>query len=509
MAHCNLWSSGRVLIAGDSRVRRLENMPDPNLATNVDFIHSGGVLIDDLVTLVDSVLTDEHTIIILVGFVGDEVQKYIHRSSEEIAVTLIRSKECDATAQIVAAVHNAHTKWIALKEGRIIVWTLPYYLDYATYNSRQMIGLDVGETLDTSWDSSLRFAHFITRLRLQWASVNPDITFCALNEVLFAGKNYNSMFKSFGAISGEHFRFPANLLEDGLHPNPRMTSLIWIFLHKCVGVVYDRRNPRKAIKAPEPETQNVPVIISESTKIWKHIGPSKGFKPKSGIGMYGPRQHPFYQKKYVLPHRPASVHSRLSSPQVSQSPDEIIEEEELVEDDNSSTGYGHLSWNASNSNISDASTSRAPLGTVQRGPPSTEWSWAEHHRIIKKTRAQCYTKGVQEQAWAESRIATMIREKGMKAINEDRIEAVKLAVDQWASNYLGRMNTPPVETKLVQRDLVNLLPEEEIDDIPLDYKFVYINNLPGVLGAFVWSWDVRNSCKFLFILLFNISFQLV
>ncbi|CAF2129217.1 unnamed protein product [Rotaria magnacalcarata] len=386
MAHCKLWSSGRVLIAGDSRVRRLESMPDLSLSANVDFIHSGGVLIDDLVTLVDSVLTDEHTIIILVGFIGDEVQKYIHRISEEIAYTLIRSKECDATAQIVASVHNAHTKWIALKEGRIIVWTLPYYLDYATYNSKQMSGLDVSETLATSWDSSLRFAHFITRLRLQWASVNPNITFCALNEVLFAGKNYNSMFKSFGATSGEHFRFPANLLEDGLHPNPRMTSLIWIFLHKCVGAVYDRCNPRKSIQAPEPEAQNVPVKISEPTKIWKHIGPTKGFKQKGGIGMYGPRQqHPFYQKKkYVLPHRPASVHSRLSSPQVSQSSDEIIEEEELLEDDNSSTGYGHLSWKASNSNISDASTSRAPLGTIQRGPPSTEWSWAEHHRIIKK-----------------------------------------------------------------------------------------------------------------------------
>ncbi|CAF3716364.1 unnamed protein product [Rotaria socialis] len=373
MAHCNLWSAGRVLIAGDSRVRRLESMPDPNLAANVDFVHTGGVLVDDLVSLVDGVLTDDHSIIILMGFIGDEVQKYIHRISDEVAVTLIRSKECDATANIVASVHEAHTKWLALKEGRIIVWTLPYYLDYATYNAEQMVGLDVGETLAISWDSSLRFVHYVTRLRLQWASVNPNITFCALNEVLFSEKTHNAMFKSFGAISSEHFRFPANLLADGLHPSPKMTFLIWNFLHKCVGVVYNRSCPRKTIPTPAYERQKISFPQEVPTKLWKHQGPNKSFATKgaSARGNSSKRQHPFYQKKYVFPCKPASVYSRLSSPQSSHLSDTITEEEEIIEEDNVSSGYGHLSWKASNSNLSNASTSSAPQGTVQRGPTLT------------------------------------------------------------------------------------------------------------------------------------------
>ncbi|CAF3532612.1 unnamed protein product [Rotaria socialis] len=465
MAHCKLWSSGRVLIAGDSRVRRLESMPDLSLSANVDFVHTGGVLVDDLVNLVDGCLTDEHTIIILIGFVGDEVQKYIYRISEDVAVTLIRSKECDATAKIVEAVHDAHTKWMALKAGRIIVWTIPYFLDYATYNAAQMVDLEVGDTLTTSWDSSLRFAHYVTRLRLQWASVNPNITFCALNEVLFPGKSYNSMFKSFGGISGEHFRFPANLLADGLHPNPRMTALLWSFLHKCVGVVFNRSSPRKLIQAPVVEMSNDLSIEEEASSSKKQFLPNRRFEMRRPKVAYNHRHQPFYQKKYAFSSKPVSVHSRLSSlptsPSRSQTSDEIVEEEELIDDGQSEKSYGHLSWKASSiKDLSNASTSSAPIGTIQRGPPSKEWSWAEHHRIIRKTRAQVFTKGVQEQAWAEGRIASMIREKGMQAINENRIPAVKDAVEQWATNYLGKMNEPSSKSKLVQQDLVNLLEEE-------------------------------------------------
>ena len=71
MAHSDVWSSGRVLIAGDSRVRRLQSSKDPQLSKNVDFIFQGGILINDLVELVDINLTSEHKVLIIMWFIGD------------------------------------------------------------------------------------------------------------------------------------------------------------------------------------------------------------------------------------------------------------------------------------------------------------------------------------------------------------------------------------------------------------------------------------------------------
>ncbi|CAF4646447.1 unnamed protein product, partial [Rotaria magnacalcarata] len=46
---------------------------------------------------------------------------------------------------------------MALDSGRVIVWTVPYYIDYAGYNSSKMGEFEDEESLAISYDSSVRF----------------------------------------------------------------------------------------------------------------------------------------------------------------------------------------------------------------------------------------------------------------------------------------------------------------------------------------------------------------
>ncbi|CAF3544111.1 unnamed protein product, partial [Rotaria socialis] len=251
----DLWHQGRVLIAGDSRVRRLQSIRDPLLVGNVDFAFAGGILIEDLVTLVDEKLSDEHHIVILLGFIGDEMQPYSHPVDLESSVTLYRSRESEPSQFITESVKKAHAKWMALKPTRIIVWTIPYYLDYATYNTAKIGEYDVGDTESISWDSSLRFVNFVSRLCRQWVTTIPDIQFSLLNKVLFGCQRHTELFKTFGSLSGADFQFPAHSLTDGVHPSSTLTKAIWKFLLQSVGVVYRKSFPNTSSTEPNNSQQ--------------------------------------------------------------------------------------------------------------------------------------------------------------------------------------------------------------------------------------------------------------
>ncbi|CAF4347024.1 unnamed protein product, partial [Rotaria magnacalcarata] len=154
MAHSDFWSEGRILIAGDSRVRRLMDNPDSVLDEKIDYAFQPGILVDELVDLVDGNLNEHHSIIILVGMIGDEIQKYVHHVSDGSSVNLFRSKECDATEKILIAVKAASDKWSSRKTGRMVMWTIPHYVDYVAYNSGKLGKFDSDESYEISLDST-------------------------------------------------------------------------------------------------------------------------------------------------------------------------------------------------------------------------------------------------------------------------------------------------------------------------------------------------------------------
>ncbi|CAF2055231.1 unnamed protein product [Rotaria magnacalcarata] len=453
---CDLWKNGRVLIAGDSRVRRLQDVPDLLLSANVDFAFTGGIVTTDLITLVDEKLTPEHAVVILLGFVGDEIQKYSFTTTDG-TLTLMQSKEADPVSSILELVSEAHLRWMALRNDRTIVWTIPYYVDYWAYNTAKVGDFAMRNTEEISWDSSRKFVHYITRLRLQWAAALPSITFCSLNEVMFHSQFNRTLFESFGGISGEHYRFPSNLLTDGLHPNARFTRAIWVFLHKAVSVVHLRKQPRLEVQAPSasPSTsqQEFPAGISSISldMPWKIQKTSKD-------GRTRPYPQTFRKRR-------TSVHSRITDPREEDLVEEV-EEGEILE------RFGHLSWKSSNPNLNRASSSSAPLGTIQKGPHLSHWSWAYHNATVRKTRAQCFTQGVKEQAIAEAKVASIIREGGLQKICEGMINSVDAATSQWAANAINKANAPHPKSQMVQKDVQELLPTyKAIEDDKEDEEF--------------------------------------
>ncbi|CAF3408112.1 unnamed protein product, partial [Rotaria socialis] len=365
MVSVDAWNVGRVLIAGDSRVRRLQSVVDTDISSNVDFHFSGGILIDDLITLVDRELGDEHHVLILMGFIGDEVQRYSHHVSDEETINLICSRESDPSEKIVEAVRTAHERWMTKKPERVIIWTIPYYVDYVTYNEAKIGEFDIGDSLNISWDSSVRFVNFVTRLRLTWVTRNPHITFSLLNKVLF-GKNHTHLFKSFGAVSGASFKFPPKLLSDGLHPTVVLTKAIWKFLYQEV-----QRATAKTVQAGALVAPLIEINEPSTSRSIPPCRPKEAYKAKSFVRSQ--TKNPYLVKKIQLqpPRRP--VHSRLSH----LPSDDVVEE--LIEE-HPAGSYGNLSWRAPNSSYGVPSTSVDPSGYVHPVQPPTAWSWEYHRR---------------------------------------------------------------------------------------------------------------------------------
>ncbi|CAF2243424.1 unnamed protein product [Rotaria magnacalcarata] len=339
---------------------------------------------------------------------------------------------------------------MAEKPDRIILWTLPYYVDYTSYNSAKMGEYDTEDIIESSCDSAFRFVQYITRLRLQWVTSIPTITFYPLNQVLFNGQNYSKMFKTFGAASGEHFRFPNNLLTDGLHQNAKLVRLMWFGLHQAV----NRVNQHTTILSTDALDQAGP-----STKKRKEVTAPRG--PAKVLKVQGSK----INKKRILNRYPScqtfkksasSVHSRLD-----YRGDDTAEEEL---EDPADYAYGNISWRASDSNLSEASTSRSmPLRKVKNSVSDEPWSWDYHHRVVRETRSKCYTQGIREQAMAEARLSSMIRQHGLRAAGQGMINSFNQAKLKWSSNAMEKINDPEKRIRLVQQDLTNLLTDEDDD----------------------------------------------
>ncbi|CAF4297730.1 unnamed protein product [Rotaria magnacalcarata] len=229
------------------------------------------------------------------------------------------------------------------------------------------------------------------------------------------------MFKTFGAASGEHFRFPNNLLTDGLHQNAKLVRLMWFGLHQAV----NRVNQHTTILSTDALDQAGP-----STKKRKEVTAPRG--PAKVLKVQGSK----INKKRILNRYPScqtfkksasSVHSRLD-----YRGDDTAEEEL---EDPADYAYGNISWRASDSNLSEASTSRSmPL-----------------------------RKGIREQAMAEARLSSMIRQHGLRAAGQGMINSFNQAKLKWSSNAMEKINDPEKRIRLVQQDLTNLLTDEDDD----------------------------------------------
>ncbi|CAF2116576.1 unnamed protein product [Rotaria magnacalcarata] len=375
--------------------------------------------------------------------VGDEVQRYIHHVTTESSVNLIRSKECDASEQILLVVKAATTKWIDEKNDRIVLWTIPHYVDYVTFNAGKIGEYEAGESLEISLDSSRRFVNYITRLKLRWVSECPEVPFCLLNRVLFAGRQSKSLYNSFSAVSAVNYKFPANRLSDGLHPSVQLAKEIWNFLHKSISEVHDKRTGRKLITAP----------LSSPSSITKGKDASKTtslkFQKYKQSKLHS--QKPYFPKKIDLSKVQSTVHSRLSHPQEDNEVEESLEEESVG-------SFRNLSWKASASSKSQGTSKTAPLGYVQKSQP---WSWSYHNQRINDVKTEVYTQGLESQKRAEGRLADIIRDRGLKLAEQGQFDTVNAASRCWLTNLHAEMNAPAPGAKLVQKEIAALLPVEE------------------------------------------------
>ncbi|CAF2066079.1 unnamed protein product [Rotaria magnacalcarata] len=419
--------------------------PDLALSKKVDFAFEGGIMIKDLVTLVEDNLNDHHKVVILMGMVGDEVQKYVHHLTADSSVNLIRSKECDASEQILNIVKIFSAKWMGLRSDRIVLWSIPHYVDYVSYNAGKLGEYEAGDSLKISLDSSQRFVNYVGRLKLRWVADIPEVPFCLLNRVLFTGRRSTEQFNSFGAVSALDYKFPTHLLTDGLHPTVQLTGDIWRFLHKSVSDVHDKLTGKKKII-----TSPITSIPSSSKKGKAKTGgsfksqPSRSWKPQE--------RNPYVPKKINLSKLQfPSVQSRLSQPQGNDETEEFL-------DEGSVGGYSNLSWRASSSRQKGQNNPKiAPLGFIQQSHP---WSWSLHNQRINAVKTEVYTQGLESQKRAEGRLADIIRDRGLKLAEQGQFDTVNAASRSWLTNLHSEMNSPAPGAKLVQKEMAKLLPVE-------------------------------------------------
>ncbi|CAF3421649.1 unnamed protein product [Rotaria socialis] len=162
-------------------------------------------------------------------------------------------------------------------------------------------------------------------------------------------------------------------------------------------------------------------------------------------------QHPYVPKKIRLSKAKASVYSRLSQPQEDNEADDLL-------DSGSVGSYSNISWRASTSGLKIPSKPKvAPLGFVQQGRP---WSWALHNQRVNAVQVEVYTQGLESQKRAEGRLADIIRDRGLKLAEQGQFDTVNAASKSWLSNLHSQMNSPAPGAKLVQKEIVALLPVE-------------------------------------------------
>ncbi|CAF3703129.1 unnamed protein product [Rotaria socialis] len=259
------------------------------------------------------------------------------------------------------------------------------------------------------------------------------------------------MFKSFGASSGEHFRFPQNLLSDGLHPNTKLVKLMWFGLHQAINRVNTHHATLLSIRE---EDQDASSSTSSKKTIEAPRSAPKARDPREKGARKKSVSHnmPFYKKPARFA---SSVHSRLTDNRKNN----ILSDEYNHEAGNF---YSNLTWNASDAKKSQAASSKgASSSSSQAATTSEPWSWDFHHRVVRETRSKCYTQGIREQAIAEARLSTMIREHGLRAAEQGMIGSFNQAKLQWSTNAMDKINAPLKKIRLVQKDLTNLISNDE------------------------------------------------
>ncbi|CAF4919250.1 unnamed protein product [Rotaria socialis] len=265
----------------------------------------------------------------------------------------------------------------------------------------------------------------------------PDVPFCLLNRVLFGGKRFNHLYKTFGSVSAVDYKFPHHLLADGLHPSMELAKEIWIFLHKSVCNVHDKITGKKV--EPTPSTSKDIVIQMKEKITFK----SRNYRNRQGV------KKPYAAKKINLSPKRVSVHSRLFHPQEDEIVEELIEEAPVGH-------YGNLLWKASDQVKRPNPTQKTQI--IYDQAETSAWSWNYHRRVIAEAKAAVYTQGLREQIYAKGRLATIIRERGLWSADQGQLKTVNVAADKWMEKQHAELNDPHQDAKLVQEDLAKLLP---------------------------------------------------
>ncbi|CAF2038272.1 unnamed protein product [Rotaria magnacalcarata] len=476
----------RILLVGDSRVRRLMNAPcEKFIGQEIDYAIENGVEIVDLITQVDAHLLPDHSILIIVALLGDATTLTKHTRSETESVSLVRGQVGQPATRVLELAAAAHVRWQASRPDRVIVWTLPYFLDLVTYNSFLWKAELPEELLTESLDASQKFVHYVNQLQFKWIEIMPKgVRYRHMNDTLFHGTSQSLIYK-FKFLS-KYFVFPSGSLCDGLHPSPRFTEKLWRFLERAVkGLPLSTQHT--PITAPPNETPSAstlqPLIgklsikdrLWSSTPVlnqgsfrgppsnkWKGKGRGKGQRPAPYYtspqqGSYyappavsAPHQvwaanktaklpcYPDFSPKFVLP-PPSLFNSPLQSPST-----ELVEEEDTDR-------YGSVSWKAT------PAVQKNPLGTVQFSLPH-EWSWASHLAMIKKVEGQCVSVDAAHQRIARGKAAQLMRERGLEEMRTGMNSSFNIMSSTWGHGTMFSLSNPPPQLTTLAPDAQGLLP---------------------------------------------------
>ncbi|CAF3767832.1 unnamed protein product [Rotaria socialis] len=473
----------RVLMAGDSRLKRLRNLPCNEIPLHaIDFIIENGIQIEDLITRVDEVLTQEHATLVLVAFLGDVTCIKKHQLTESSTVTIVDSQPGHPATNVLELAAVAHNRWQKSRPDRKIIWTLPYFIDILTYNSFRLQAPLAPELREQSVQCNQHFVHYIRQLVSKWATLMPTgAIYRQLNEILFHGKIGRDLLLTF-KFEGKHFVYPEDLLVDGLHPSPHFISQIW----KCVV---------RTIIPPVPVNENpVPTLsklsvrdrlsFSTSTLNQSYLkapavkgkGKGKRTTPYAAPFRVTPPQHLPYEKSYpaayplydggywaappsynaTVPSAPPAEYypsTSYQSPSYYNPPDTSSAShgppEKLLE--KTSDTHGNLSWRPLPAEpISE-------LGTINYSLPYS-WTWNAHHAEVKRVQGRCLTSSIAKQSLFRDKLADIIRERALDEARRGLNSTVNLAASALNHRSVNQMSNAQQGDPQLDHDLRGLIP---------------------------------------------------
>ncbi|CAF3722563.1 unnamed protein product [Rotaria socialis] len=121
---------------------------------NVDVVVKNGISILELIESVKENLRDEHRIVILVAFYGDITCIVKQPIPGNVFASLVKGLPEHPATKVLELASIAHAEWQSSRSDRLIIWTLPYYVDLACYNCYRLRSPLSEEIYDMSLDSS-------------------------------------------------------------------------------------------------------------------------------------------------------------------------------------------------------------------------------------------------------------------------------------------------------------------------------------------------------------------